>query len=252
MKWITTLILLLTLMQFCSAQMLTLEECYARAESNYPLIRQRDLIQKTKMYSVANAAKGYLPQLTLGAQATYQSDVTQVPVEMPGIEPLSKDQYRIFGEVSQTLYNGGVTSRRKQTEEINAEVEMRKLEVELYKIKHRVNELFFGILLAQEQIVQSELVKQDLQAGLKKVEASIANGTAIPSAADVLRAELLRMDQRIVEMESTATSYRQILGLFINQTLGAGMVLVKPVFDPVSSAIDRPELRLFDSQMSSF
>src|SRR5262245_35684772 len=117
MKRIVFLIFQMLIIPYAFAQeRLTIGECYERAESNYPLIRQRELIAKSKAYSIENASKGVLPQIMIGGQATYQSDVTRVPFSMPGmeIETLSKDQYKVFGEISQTLYNGGVVRRQKQ------------------------------------------------------------------------------------------------------------------------------------------
>jgi outer membrane protein TolC len=118
----------------------------------------------------------------------------------------------------------------------------------LYQLKNRINELFFGILLLQEQVAQSRLVKQDLMVALKKAEAAISNGVAIRSSADVLKAEVLRVDQRILEMESASDSYRQTLGLFINDTITASTALQKPAFGDAVPGIDRPELRLFRTQ----
>lgn len=254
MKRIVFLIFQMLIIPFAFAQEeLTIGECYERAESNYPLIRQRALIAKSKAYSIENASKGVLPQIMIGGQATYQSDVTQVPFSMPGmeIETLSKDQYKVFGEVSQTLYNGGVVRQQKQLEEVNGRVEEQKLEVELYQLKNRINELYFGVLLIREQIAQSELVKQDIASGLKKTEASIANGTALKSAGDVLRAELLKTDQRIIELQATGEAYREMLGLFINQQVNENTVLEKPQAETPTKEIRRPELALYTLQQQN-
>lgn len=252
MKSLTMFVFILLLTSYAYSQTsLTIDECYERAEINYPLIRQRELIQKSKNFSIENASKGYLPQISISGQATYQSDVTQIPVEMPGVEPLSKDQYKVFGEIVQTLYHGGLVKQQKQMEEINAVVEEEKLAVELYQLKSRINELFFGILLIQEQTAQSELVKQDITSGLKKTEAAIANGAAIRSAADVLQAELLRVDQRIIELQSTQNAYKEILGLFINQKIDDNITLQKSVLNIDTRTINRPELKLFDYQKQS-
>jgi outer membrane protein TolC len=249
MKNITVVVFMMSAAFLADAQdILTLQECYARAEANYPLTRQRALIAKSRNYSVANAVRASLPQVSLGGQATYQSDVTQIPVEMPGVEPLSKDQYRIFGEISQTLYRGGMVNRNKEAADLDGQIEEQQLEVDLYQVRNRVNELFFGILLMQEQVAQSELVKADLNAGLKKVEAAMVNGTAIRSSADVIRAELLSVDQRIVEMESAAQSYRLILSQFMGETIGEDTRLEKPASVALSSDINRPELKLFEMQ----
>ena len=243
---------LITLAESLAAQhVLTLRECHERAIGHHPLIRHRELLETSKSYSLDNAAKGYFPQINIGGQATYQSEVTQIPVEMPGVDPLDKDQYRIYGEIAQTLYHGGAVDRRTLVEEAKADVEERELETELYQIKNRVNELFFGILLVREQIRQIRLVRQDITNGISRVEALIRNGTAIQASADVLNAELLSADQRMVEMQATVDSYRHLLALFIDRPVDTTAVLEKPTFKDISSDIVRPELTLFDAQKKS-
>ena len=228
---------------------LTLRECLDKAEANYPLIRQRKLLETTRAFSVENASKGQLPQVSLGGQATYQSDVTRIPFDMPGVEAPARDQYRIFGEISQTLYHGGLVRQQVRVEEANAATEEARLEVDLYPVRNRINELFFGIILLQEQIRQSNLVKDDLAGTLRKTEAAIANGVAIRSASDVLRAESLRVDQRIIELGAARKSYREILGLFINEPLNDTVVLERPrMTTSEEEAIARPELQLFQFQ----
>jgi outer membrane protein TolC len=232
---------------------LTIDVCYGLAESNYPQVKQKALIAKSRAYSIENAAKGSLPQISIGGQATYQSDVTEVPFQMPGaeIETLSKDQYKIYGEVAQTLYNGGVVRQQKELEDVNANVEEQKLEVELYQIKNRVNELFFGVLLTQEQLAQNALLKKDIEAGLKKAEASIANGAALKSSADVLRAELLRTDQRMIELQSTERAFKDMLGLFIGRSIDDNAIFGKPELVVAPSTIHRMELDLYKIQKQS-
>ena len=249
MKCLNTIALLTLVFHIASAQqVLSLEECYRLAESNYPRIQQKQLFELTRQYSVENAARAALPRLSLGGQATYQSDVTQIPVEMPGVEPLSKDQYRIFAEVSQTLYHGGLVSEQKELEDRNADVEQVQLAVDLYSIRGRVNELYFGLLLLDEQRALAELSKKDLSAALTMLEAMIDNGTAIPSSGAVLQAELLKVDQRIVELAYTADAYRKMLGIFVSKQITADTNFEKPVFQSLPEVIERPELKLFESQ----
>ncbi|MBL7841833.1 MAG: TolC family protein [Cyclobacteriaceae bacterium] len=245
---------LLLLLLACSgalhAQSLTIETCYLLAAENYPLVKQRELLAKSNEYTLQNLSKGYLPQLTVAGQATYQSEVTQVQISLPGMDipTLSKDQYKFYGEVNQTLFDGGVIKQQKLTQQSNLEVEQQKLEVELYKIKERINQLFFGMLLVDEQIRQTELLKQDINLGLKKTEAAIANGTAFKSSADVLRAELLNADQRTTELKAARNAYAEMLGLFINRPLDANVTVEKPETLTVSSDINRPEITLYESQ----
>lgn len=244
------LLLLLIATGALQAQSLTIETCYTLAAENYPLVKQRELLTKSNEYTLQNLSKGYLPQLTLAGQATYQSEVTQIPISVPGmnVPALSKDQYKFYGEVTQTLFDGGVIKQQKLTRQSNLQVEQQKLEVELYKIRERINQLFFGILLVDEQIRQTELLKQDITLGLKKTEAAIANGTAFRSSADVLTAELLNADQRTTELKAARFAYAEMLGLFINRQLDAGTALEKPKALVVSPDINRPEITLYDSQ----
>lgn len=244
------LLLLLACPGALHAQSLTIETCYSLAAENYPLVKQRELLAKSNEYTLQNLSKGYLPQLTIAGQATYQSEVTQVPISLPGmnIPTLSKDQYKFYGEVNQTLFDGGVIKQQKLTQQSNLEVEQQKLEVELYKIRERINQLFFGMLLVDEQIRQTELLKQDINLGLKKTEAAIANGTAFKSSADVLRAELLNADQRTTELKATRSAYAEMLGLFINRPLDGNVTVEKPKTLTVSSDINRPEITLYESQ----
>lgn len=236
------------------SELLSLEDCYTRARQNYPLVNQQDLIQKSKEYSIENISKGYLPQFVVNGQATYQSDVTEIPIHLPNttIPSLSKDQYKIYAEVNQTVFDGGIKKLQKQSVETGAAVDQQKLEVELYKLKDRINQLFFGILLANEQLAQTNILKKDIQLGLSKINAAIANGTALKSSADALQAELLKTDQRNIELRSVSQAYRDMLGLFINRSLDEHIVLEKPEKISASQTIKRPELTLYDTEKKLF
>jgi outer membrane protein TolC len=245
-------VLLLFLISSHALAQLTLEQCYELSKKNYPLIRQKELIGQTKEFSIANARSGYLPQFSLAGQATYQSDVTRVPIDLPGlsIKPLSKDQYKVYGEVNQTILDGGTVRQNAALSENSAQVEDQKLEVELYKIKDRVNQIFFGVLLMDEQLSQTALVKKDLQSSLSRIQASIQNGTAFRTNEDILQAEILKTDQRTIEMKSIRKAYLDMLGIFINQPLDENTKLIAPVVQPVneSAEINRPELNLYNAQ----
>lgn len=242
-------VLLAISLSACFAQgSLTLEQCYALAESNYPLLKQRQLIDLASRYSIENAARGSLPQIVVGGQATYQSDVTRIPFEMPGVEPLSKDQYRVFADISQTLYHGGLVEDQKRMEELNGRTETEKLKADLYAVRARINDLFFGILFMQKQMALTSLKKADLDAALKKVEASVTNGTAIRSSASALKAEMLRVEQRVIEILASADAYREMLGQFIGQPVTNDTRLATPVVGGLTESIDRPEMKVFESQ----
>lgn len=236
-----------------SLEQLSIEECYHLARQNYPLVKQAELISKTAEYSIENASKGYLPQFNVSGQATYQSEVTKIPIQIPGgnISELSKDQYRLAIEGSQLLFDGGGIAQQKQAIQINAAMEGQKLEIELYKLKERINQLFFGVLLINAQLMQNELLKKDLQLGIKKTEATIANGTAFRSSLDILKAELLKADQKSIELKFSRKGYLDVLGLFIRKSLDQHVLFIKPELQVTPGEVRRPELALYDSQRKS-
>ena len=232
---------------------LTLEQCYELARQNFPLIKQKDLIAQSKEYSIANVHSGNLPQVTLIAQATYQSDVTKVSIDNPAfpkIQPLSKDQYKIYAEINQSLYDGGAIKRSSALQEANAQAEDQKIEVELYKIRDRINQLYFGVLLLDQQQNQISLLQKDIKVSQAKVKASIENGVAFRMNADILEAELLKTDQRIIEIKASRRAFIEMLSLFIDQTLSETVSLQEPLNIEIQASddISRPELSLFNYQ----
>ena len=233
-------------------QRLTLEQSYELSQKNYPVVKQKDLIRQTAGINIENLQKGFLPQVNLSAQATYQSDVTKIPGSLPGFsfDPPSKDQYKVLADVSQLIYDGGITKEQKTLQQLAAEVEDQKIEVELYKVKERVNQLFLSVLFLEEQLKLVDLVKTDIQTGMKKVEAQIANGVAFRSHLNMLKAELMKIEQRAIEVKSSKKGLLEALSLFIGQEITENVVLEKPFSQPALSneEISRPEIKLFSEQ----
>lgn len=230
-----------------------LEQVYNLARSQYPISKKQVLIEKSRDYTISNISKGWLPQFAVNGQASYQSDVTGIPVKLPNTEipSLNKDQYKVYAEITQEIYDGGTKKLQKEQARVSAEVEQQALEVELYQLKTRLNELYFGILYLQTQLRQSELMRSDIQLGLDKIRAAISNGTALKSNADILEADLLKTEQRIVELQAAAKSYRKMLGLFINRQVNENTVLIKPPVVTTSYVISRPEPELFEKEKKS-
>lgn len=241
-----------------NAQILEIDDCYNLAKANFPLVKQYELIEKSRDFSVENAQKAYLPQFGVYGQVTHQSDVTQFPFDfsntsVPGLSDikmpaLSKDQNKIYGEISYSLTNLATNKNQTDLVKANAEVETQKIEVELYKLRERINSLFFGILLIDAQIAQLALVKKDIQTGIDKTEVAIENGVAVKSAADNLKAELLKIRQRTTELQASRKGYADMLSLFINRNIDEGVMLERPLPQVVSNTINRPELLLYDLQ----
>jgi outer membrane protein TolC len=233
-------------------QKLSLQEAYDFSRNNYPSVKQKELVKQNASISVENLQKGFLPQFSLNAQATYQSDVTSVPVSFPGfsIDAPSKDQYKLVADVSQLIYDGGMIKEQKALQQLNASVEDQKLEVELYKVKERVNQLYLSIMLLDEQLKQVQLVKNDIQTGIKKVEAQVQNGVAFKSNLNMLKAELLKADQRSIEVSASKNGLIDMLSLFTGKELSINIQLEKPAYEMVikENEIIRPELKLFNEQ----
>lgn len=229
---------------------LTLNDCYKLADQNYPLVKQRELIAKTADYTIENIQKGYLPQLNVYGQATYQSAVTAIPIKLPGVSVpiLSKDQYKLYGEFTQVVYDGGQLKQQQQLEKANEAINQQQLQTELYQLKDRVNQFFFGVLLLDEQLKQNDLVIKDIELGHNKIQASIKNGIAFRSNEDVIVAELLKNKQHNIELRASRKAYTDMLSLFIGKAIDDETAFVKPEPINVSSEIKRPELLVYDKQ----
>ena len=236
-----------------SIKSLNLEQAYQMARANYPLIKQKDLVAKSAFLTIENINTAYLPQLSVNGQASYQSDVTSIKIPIPNFSmtPLSKDQYKFWGELNQLIYDGGIIKNQKELQERSSLVDDQKLEVELYKLKERINQLYLGVLLLDAQLVQAKLASENIQIGLKTVNAQLANGTVFKSAALVLDAQLLQNDQRIVELKSNKKALLQVLSLFLHQPISETVELKKPVVaDLFDVTIARPEMKLYAYQDS--
>ena len=239
---------------FCQdTTLLTLAQANELAQKNYPLIRQKDLVRQTADLNISNLSKGYLPQLMVSGQATYQSDVTKVDIKVPGIdiEAPAKDQYKVLAEASQLIYDGGVIKQQKVYQQLNEDVQQQQLEVELYKVKERINQLYLGILFLDEQVKQTELVKADLNTGIKTVQAQVNNGVAFKSNLNTLKAELLKVDQNTIQLLTSRKGMLETLGLFLNKTLPENTKLETPSTAEVltiDQQIRRPELKSFSLQ----
>jgi outer membrane protein TolC len=235
---------------------LSLQQAYDLAREHYPVIRQKDLVRQTADLTIENLSKGYLPQLNISGQATYQSAVTSVPVSIPGIkidEP-SKDQYKIQAELTQLVYDGGSTYAQKNVQNANAQVEEQKAEVELYKVKERINQVYLGILLVDAQLEQVTYVKKDIEIGIKRVEAMVKNGTAFRSNQLTLEAEQMKNDQRVIELNANRKGLVDVLALFINRSLPADVKLEQPTIPMtlVKESVARPELKYYSYQNELF
>ena len=231
-------------------EIITIEQCYQWSRENYPLIKKQELIKKAEQYTTENALKGWLPQVNITAQATYQNDVTQFPIKLPNVnvEPLSKDQYKVFADVSQTIYDGGNIRNQKNLAKIQSEVQTIQTEVELDKLKERINQLYFGILQTNKQWTQLQFTKLDIKEGIKKAEAQLKNGVIFRSNLDVLKAELVKIEQKEIELQAIKQNFVQMLSYFIKKNIDENTQLETPEKILLTKNNNRSELKLFDAQ----
>ena len=228
----------------------TLKETQQLAKEHYSLIKRNGLIEKTQTYTLENIAKGWLPQINVVGQATYQNEVTQLPFTLPNssVEPLSKDQYKVYADIQQTVYDGGMISNQKKLAKIQSETEIQKNEVELDQLEERINQIYFGILQSQEQMQQTEITKNDLENGLKKANAQLQFGTILRSQVDVLKAQLIGLEQRQIEVQSLRKNLIETLSLFTKKDFYENTIFEKPDNLLLTSENNRTELKLFSLQ----
>jgi outer membrane protein TolC len=236
-----------------SAQ-LTLENCQIKAKENYPLIKQYDLIKQSENYSLSNANKGYLPQFAISGKATYQSEVTKLPIKLPGISvpKMSKDQYQATAEVNQVVWDGGNISAQKAATKASTIVDTQKNEVDLYALTDRVNQLFFGILSLNQQLKLNDLLQKELQTNYDKIAVCIQNGIGNPADLDAIKVEQLKTKQRRVEISASQKSFCDMLSVFIEEPISKPETLIKPEKCVIGETNNRPELKLFEAQTNLF
>lgn len=235
---------------------LTVEECYAGAKANYPLVKQYGLIERARDYNLSNAGKACLPQVQLSAKASWQSEVTEIPVDfsksgMAGVSipRLNRDQYGAAVDVVQTVWDGGLTGARRKTVRAKSEAEEKELDVSMYAVKERINRLFFGILLCDALIEQNRLFRDELQRNYGRIEACIRSGIASRADLDAVRVEQLKAEQALTQTVYTRKAYLEMMSAFVGRKLDENVSLQKPETAlPASMEIRRPELALFDSR----
>jgi outer membrane protein TolC len=242
----------------------TLDECQTLARENYPLIKRYGLIARSTEYSVANAAKAYLPQVSFAVQATYQSDVAAFPEQMTAVyeqlgmemKGLNKDQYRVALEVNQTVWDGGFTRAQKAISTAEGHVAVQSAETELYTLRERINQLYFGILVLDEQLRQNELLRELLQSNCHAVEACVKNGVALPGDLNAIKVEQLSVSQQRIQIESMAQAYRRMLSVMTGKAIEDTDTFEKPEVMAIAAGgvggNARPELQLFDAQAARF
>ena len=255
MKKLIFIAVLLTATLVAQAQV-TLQQCVEAARENYPLIARYGLLEQTEAVSLSDINKSWLPQIGAYAQGTVQNTVPEFPERLqqmvPDLQGLGRLQYKVGVELNQNIWDGGQSKSGRSIQRAQTEAERAALEVQLYAVRERVEALFFGALLADEQVKQFNLSIALLGDNIRRMKSMLENGTAMRADVDMLEAQLLTTTQQRTQASAAATNCRSMLEIFTGLDLG-NQTLVKPKADmPETLTADRPELRLFDAKKQLF
>lgn len=254
-----TLLAIAALVLLCAHAQLTIEQCQRLARENYPLIRQYGLIDQSSKFTLDNLKHSWLPQVNLSAQATYQNETPSFPDQMKAMlaasgldmKGLAKDQYRLQLDVNQKIYDGGKASSERAITQAQDVEQKAQTDVDLYSLNKRVNDLYFGALLMDESIKQTEMTLEMLNGNLDKLRAHVRGGIATSADESQLRAEILTVEQSKTTMEWNRQAFIHMLEILIGKHIGEQQLVVPNAAEPISSTINRPELRLIDAKIGT-
>ncbi|MGN0202041.1 MAG: TolC family protein [Candidatus Cryptobacteroides sp.] len=244
-------VLLLSFQVLASAQ-LTIGDCVEMAVANYPQIKEYDLIDAAERYDLSNASLSWVPQLNISGKASWQSDVVEIPVDIPGLEfNIPHDQYGFTADLTQPLWDGGTAASRKDLARTGAEVKRRQLEVNIYPLRSKVQSVFLGIVLLDKQLELNGLMKQSLNRSLEETRSLAEAGVALASDVDQVSVSLLSCEQQRKQILSDRKAYLRMLSLLVGSDLEGSELVVpeNPAVPEEGTGPDRPELALYDAQI---
>lgn len=246
-KSLSSVVFLLSILFGWSQQSISLEECYDLINTNYPMTKQFGLLDSQNSLDTEVINKDRLPQFNLSAQATYQSEVIEVPIPNSNIKPLNKDQYRATLTVNQLIYSGGLIDAQEQLKQVQTLSQKKQVEVNLYQLKTQVNQLYFSILLIQEKQALLSARERQLKEKLNEVRSGVKNGVLLPSSDKILEVELLKIQQQFMEINANKKTLMSSLSSLLNADLKKTTSFKTPLvqIDDTSSLL-RPEIELFD------
>lgn len=232
----------------------TLNDCYEAAIENYPNLKQMDMAVQINALNKKNLQTTYLPSLNLNGQASYQSDVTKVPIAVPGINipTIANDWYALNLDVEQKIYDGGLTNARKRLEDVNLELTQQQLQIEFYELKDRVNQLFFNALLLRKALEILNVLQQNLQTTIQEAEVAMENGAMLSADVDALKVEYHLVMQQIIELREDIRSVTGSLQVLTGLAISNPDVLAIPEVVVVDYRFvnNRPEYVLLGKQQT--
>lgn len=228
-----------------------LESCIRLAYDNYPQIQEYDLIEAARKYDVRSAATAWAPQLSISGKASWQSTVVEMPFDIPGMKfDIPHDQYGVTADLTQQIWDGGATSIKRKLIDAGADVKNRQLEVNLYSIRSRVQNIFLGINLIDRQLALNEVLSANLRRTLEEMDARVDFGVAFASDRDQIKVSLLSCDQQKIALETDRRAYVKMLGMLTGRDM-QNETFTEPKADSYKlspAEINRPELALYDAQ----
>lgn len=229
---------------------ISIEQCMELARGNYPQIRQLDLIDEAAGYDISTVMKTWLPHLNISGKATYQSDVVEMPFDIPGFTfNLPHDQYSLVGEISQTIWDGGTTRSQKEVYSTTAEVQKKQVEVSVYSINDRVAKIYLGILLIDSQIRQNDILAESLERNAGQVQARIDNGTAYRTDLDMIRVKMLDCGQQKDGLLSDREAYVKMLEKLTGISIEGRELTIPDDGYTAGGPVSRPELLLYNARL---
>ena len=251
-EYIVAAIFVILLFPLTAEAQVTIDQCMSMARENYPQIRQLNLIDEAARYDVASITKSWLPHLTISGKATYQSDVVEMPFDIPGFSfNLPHDQYSLVGEISQTIWDGGMSGSSREVTETGSAVQKEQVEVSLYAINERVEKIFLGILLYDSQLEQNGILRNGLERNASQALACIESGTAYRSDLEMIEVSILNCEQQREELLKDRQAYLTMLEKLTGMSLD-GQEFIVPDADidfMMRDTISRPEIGLYDAQL---
>lgn len=231
---------------------ISISDCYHLLNTNFPIVKQKVLIEASENYKLKNINTQLLPQLNLQAQATYQS--TGLELQLPMLQAAStvevpKDQYKIYLEFSQVLYDGGITNQMKSVEKQNTKIEKQKVEIQMHQLRSQISQTYHTILLLQEQEEIVNNLYETLLTNKNSINSGIKHGAINPVNRDIINAELLKVEQQKEEIILNKTIAYKALSLLTDTTISIKTKLIVPDFKVNSNdSTKRPEIYLYDYQ----
>lgn len=234
---------------------ISLDEAIKSAEKNYPQIVQYGISDLSAEYKISAINSTYLPQISLSAKASYQSDVTQIPVSIPGfpISAMDKDQYAAQLQIDQIIWDGGAGRAGKSVAKADNLAEKKKIESDIYLVRERVIQVFFGILLIDENLKLINITRSDLERVAEKVHSLKLSGMATESDVNLVKVEILNLSQKESELIGNRKAFVKMLSLLMGKELDYDESLLVPskVIVPQNSFNSRPEIDAFNSMVES-